>query len=64
MKGVATELSRKQHQAGDDMRRLLKCKYILRRVYSQNDLQVSTEYCEKKLMMEFVGTTPRYTVEI
>jgi hypothetical protein len=31
------------------MRGLLKCKYILRRAYSQNDLQVSTEYREEKL---------------
>ena len=54
------------------MRGLLKCKYILRRAYSQNDLQVSTEYREEKLNNDgilkynpkvYCGNKPCYTVE-
>ena len=47
LKGVATELSRKQYQSGHDLRGLLKFKYISHCAYSWNDLQVFTEYCTK-----------------
>ena len=61
LKGVATELSRKQHQSGDDMRRLLNCKYILRRrIHSYKFLQNTVEKNNDGISRY----NPRYIVEI
>ena len=63
-KGVATtgELStRKQYQSGDDMRRLLNCKYILRRrIHSYKFLQNTVEKNNDGISRY----NPRYIVEI